>query len=110
MPPVNPKQIAEYCEWIYDHPQEASKLGKNGQKRAETYYQIHQFIEQYADLYEGRGYQLAGIGFKLEIIPGRLFLFRIKAYTFAGLVTSGPWLVVIGTIALIQWITSSFPL
>ncbi|ASF40461.1 glycoside hydrolase [Halobacillus halophilus] len=57
VPPVNPKQIAEYCEWIYHHPQEAIKLGKNGQKRAENYYQIHQFIEQYAELYEARGQQ-----------------------------------------------------
>nr|WP_318247322.1 exopolysaccharide Pel transporter PelG [Halobacillus litoralis] len=36
------------------------------------------------------------------------FSSRFKAYAFAGLVTAGPWLVVITTIALIQWITSHF--
>jgi len=53
---------------------------------------------------------MAGIGFKLQkLFQEDYFSSRIKAYTFAGLVTSGPWLVVIGTIALIQWITSTFP-
>ncbi|MBA2176288.1 GT4 family glycosyltransferase PelF [Halobacillus locisalis] len=54
VPPVNPIQVAQYCEWFYSHPEEAIKFGLNGQKRVEAYYQVHQFIEQYAALYEER--------------------------------------------------------
>ncbi|KGX89293.1 membrane protein [Pontibacillus halophilus JSM 076056 = DSM 19796] len=51
---------------------------------------------------------MAGIGFKLQkLFQEDYFSSRMKAYAFAGLVTSGPWLTVIITIGLIQWITSS---
>ncbi|MYL30090.1 hypothetical protein GLW03_09695 [Halobacillus halophilus] len=54
---------------------------------------------------------MAGIGFKLQkLFQEDYFSSRIKAYAFAGLVTSGPWLVVIATIAVIQWMTSFFSL
>lgn len=50
---------------------------------------------------------MAGIGFKLQqLFQEDYFSSRIKAYAFAGLVTSGPWLIVIVTIALMQWLTS----
>ena len=49
---------------------------------------------------------MAGIGFKLQqLFQEDYFSSRIKAYAFAGLVTSGPWLIVIVTIALMQWLT-----
>ena len=52
---------------------------------------------------------MAGIGFKLQkLFQEDYFSSRLKAYAFAGLVTSGPWLIVIVTIALIQWLTSYF--
>ncbi|MCA0972051.1 GT4 family glycosyltransferase PelF [Halobacillus litoralis] len=51
VPPVNPEQVAQYCEWFYDHPHEAVKFGRNGQRRAEQFYQVHQFIEEYRELY-----------------------------------------------------------
>lgn len=50
---------------------------------------------------------MAGIGFKLQkLFQEDYFSSRIKAYAFAGLVTSGPWLIVIVTIALMQWLTT----
>ncbi|MDA5560827.1 exopolysaccharide Pel transporter PelG [Exiguobacterium sp. MMG028] len=50
---------------------------------------------------------MAGVGFKLQqLFQEDYFSSRIKAYAFAGLVTSGPWLIVIVTIALMQWLTS----
>ncbi|RWZ60549.1 hypothetical protein EQV77_04435 [Halobacillus fulvus] len=52
---------------------------------------------------------MAGIGFKLQkLFQEDYFSSRLRAYAFAGLVTSGPWLIVITTIALIQWLTSAF--
>ncbi|MET3682894.1 putative membrane protein [Alkalibacillus flavidus] len=50
---------------------------------------------------------MAGIGFKLQrLFQEDYFSSRFKAYAFAGLVTAGPWLIVIITISLIQWLTS----
>ncbi|TCI57839.1 hypothetical protein EVJ24_01445 [Exiguobacterium sp. SH1S21] len=50
---------------------------------------------------------MAGIGFKLQkLFQEDYFSSRLKAYAFAGLVTSGPWLIVIVTIALMQWLTT----
>ncbi|WP_214802582.1 MULTISPECIES: exopolysaccharide Pel transporter PelG [unclassified Exiguobacterium] len=50
---------------------------------------------------------MAGIGFKLQkLFQEDYFSARLKAYAFAGLVTSGPWLIVIVTIALTQWLTT----
>ncbi|WP_079479171.1 exopolysaccharide Pel transporter PelG [Halobacillus salinus] len=52
---------------------------------------------------------MAGIGFRLQkLFQEDYFSSRIKAYAFAGLVTAGPWLIVIATIALIQWLTAQF--
>jgi glycosyltransferase involved in cell wall biosynthesis len=55
VPPVNPEQVAQRCEWIYQHPEEAEKFGRNGQNRVEAYYQIHQFIQEYTERYHQRG-------------------------------------------------------
>ncbi|WP_079479170.1 GT4 family glycosyltransferase PelF [Halobacillus salinus] len=55
VPPVHPEEVAQYCEWFYNHPEEAEKFGMNGKRRVEKYYQVHQFIDQYVDLYEERG-------------------------------------------------------
>ncbi|WP_290777869.1 exopolysaccharide Pel transporter PelG [Exiguobacterium sp. UBA5002] len=50
---------------------------------------------------------MAGIGFKLQkLFQEDYFSSRLKAYAFAGLVTSGPWLIVILTIAVTQWLTT----
>lgn len=50
---------------------------------------------------------MAGIGFKLQkLFQEDYFSSRIRAYAFAGLVTSGPWIIVIVTIALMQWLTT----
>ncbi len=50
---------------------------------------------------------MAGIGFKLQkLFQEDYFSSRLKAYAFAGLVTSGPWLIVITTIALTQFLTT----
>lgn len=52
---------------------------------------------------------MAGIGFRLQkLFQEDYFSSRLKAYAFAGLVTAGPWLIVIVTIALIQWLTAQF--
>ncbi|KGX89292.1 glycosyl transferase family 1 [Pontibacillus halophilus JSM 076056 = DSM 19796] len=52
--PVDSMQVANYCKWFYKHPEETRQLGLNGQRRTETYYQIHQVIEAYDALYEER--------------------------------------------------------
>lgn len=50
---------------------------------------------------------MAGIGFKLQkLFQEDYFSSRLKAYSFAGLVTSGPWLIVILSISLIQWLST----
>ncbi|SIS45271.1 exopolysaccharide Pel transporter PelG [Salimicrobium flavidum] len=52
---------------------------------------------------------MAGIGFRLQkLFQEDYFSSRFKAYAFAGLVTAGPWLIVIATITMIQWLTSYF--
>lgn len=52
---------------------------------------------------------MAGIGFRLQkLFQEDYFSSRFKAYVFAGLVTAGPWLIVIVTITLIQWLTTQF--
>lgn len=52
------------------------------------------------------GLPMAGIGFRLqELFKEDYFSSRMKAYAYAGLVTAGPWLMVVGTIAVIQWYT-----
>ncbi|WP_298789231.1 exopolysaccharide Pel transporter PelG [uncultured Marinococcus sp.] len=52
---------------------------------------------------------MAGIGFKLQqLFQEDYFSSRMKAYAFAGLVTAGPWIVVIATIAMIQWFSMVF--
>ena len=51
---------------------------------------------------------MAGIGFKLQkLFQEDYFSSRFKAYLYAGLVTSGPWLIVILTITLIRLISGS---
>ncbi|MFC0524653.1 exopolysaccharide Pel transporter PelG [Pontibacillus salicampi] len=51
---------------------------------------------------------MAGIGFRLQkLFQEDYFSSRLKAFAFAGLVTSGPWLIIITSIACIQWLTSS---
>ncbi|WP_345240548.1 exopolysaccharide Pel transporter PelG [Pontibacillus salipaludis] len=51
---------------------------------------------------------MAGIGFKLQkLFQEDYYSSRFKAYAFAGLVSSGPWLIVITAITLIQWLSSS---
>ncbi|KGP90285.1 membrane protein [Pontibacillus chungwhensis BH030062] len=50
---------------------------------------------------------MAGIGFKLQkLFQEDYYSSRFKAYAFAGLVTSGPWLIVLVAITLIQWLSS----
>ncbi|MCD5324517.1 MULTISPECIES: exopolysaccharide Pel transporter PelG [Pontibacillus] len=50
---------------------------------------------------------MAGIGFKLQkLFQEDYYSSRLKAYAFAGLVSSGPWLIVITAITLIQWLSS----
>ncbi|MFD1735145.1 exopolysaccharide Pel transporter PelG [Bacillus salitolerans] len=52
---------------------------------------------------------MAGIGFKMQkLFKEDYFSSRIKAYSFAGLITAGPWIIVIVTVALIQAIIRSF--
>jgi polysaccharide biosynthesis protein PelG len=52
---------------------------------------------------------MAGIGFKMQsLFKEDYFSSRIKAYSFAGLITAGPWLIVIITVAFIQTIISMF--
>ncbi|MFX3623157.1 MAG: exopolysaccharide Pel transporter PelG [Ectobacillus sp.] len=51
---------------------------------------------------------MAGIGFKMQqLFKKDYFSSRIRAYGFSSLVTAGPWLVVIVTITLIQWLVRS---
>lgn len=51
---------------------------------------------------------MAGIGFKLQkLFQEDYFSSRLKAYLYAGLVTSGPWLIVILTITLIRLISQT---
>ncbi|MBN6186795.1 exopolysaccharide Pel transporter PelG [Aneurinibacillus sp. BA2021] len=52
---------------------------------------------------------MAGIGFRLQnLFKEDYFSSRIKAYGYAGLVTAGPWLTVVISIALLQWLLSRF--
>lgn len=53
---------------------------------------------------------MAGIGFKLQkLFQEDYYSSRIKAYTFSGLVTSGPWLIVILVVGSIQWLAFQMP-
>ncbi|NEP55944.1 MAG: glycosyltransferase family 4 protein [Symploca sp. SIO2G7] len=36
--PLNPQEIAQAIQWIFDHPQEAEQIGKNGRKAVEEKY------------------------------------------------------------------------
>ncbi|MFT9850500.1 exopolysaccharide Pel transporter PelG [Aneurinibacillus sp. REN35] len=52
---------------------------------------------------------MAGIGFRLQnLFKEDYFSSRIKAYGYAGLVTAGPWLTVVVSIALLQWLLGRF--
>lgn len=53
---------------------------------------------------------MAGIGFKLQkLFQEDYYSSRLKAYTFSGLVTSGPWLIVISVVGAIQWLAFQMP-
>ena len=53
---------------------------------------------------------MAGIGFKLQkLFQEDYYSSRLKAYTFSGLVTSGPWLIVILVVGTIQWLAFQMP-
>ncbi|UOY92220.1 exopolysaccharide Pel transporter PelG [Ectobacillus sp. JY-23] len=48
---------------------------------------------------------MAGIGFKMQkLFKEDYFSARVRAYGFAVLITAGPWLVVVVTLALVQWL------
>ncbi|MCT4796316.1 MULTISPECIES: exopolysaccharide Pel transporter PelG [Exiguobacterium] len=54
---------------------------------------------------------MAGIGFKLQkLFQEDYYSSRLKAYTFSGLVTSGPWLIVILVVGTIQWLAFQMPM
>jgi len=56
------------------------------------------------------GNSMAGIGFKLQkLFQEDYYSSRLKAYTFSGLVTSGPWLIVILVVGTIQWLAFQMP-
>ncbi|PRO67064.1 exopolysaccharide Pel transporter PelG [Alkalicoccus urumqiensis] len=49
---------------------------------------------------------MAGVGFRLQkLFQEDYFSSRLKAYLYAGLVTAGPWLIVILTVAIIRWLS-----
>ncbi|MCM3162219.1 exopolysaccharide Pel transporter PelG [Metabacillus litoralis] len=53
---------------------------------------------------------MAGIGFQLQkLFKEDYFSSRLKAYGFSVLVTSGPWLIIILSLSLTQWIIGNIP-
>ncbi len=52
--PLNPAAIAEAMQWIFDHPQEAAKMGERGQRAVATTYnwesQVAGLFTLYADI------------------------------------------------------------
>ncbi len=51
--PLNPKEIAEAIDWLIDHPEEAAKMGANGQRAARETYNWQSEANKLRALYDG---------------------------------------------------------
>lgn len=50
--PFDPQAIAKAIQWIFEHPQEAQKMGENGRKAVETKYNWENEAQKLLSLYE----------------------------------------------------------
>ena len=50
--PLKPQEIAQAIQWIFEHPQEAQKMGENGRKAVEQKYNWENEAQKLLSLYE----------------------------------------------------------
>lgn len=70
VPPSNPLALRQAMQYLWDHPEEASGMGRRAEERYWTHFTAEQMVRSYVDLYEAlsiRRHQHAGL---LMVPPG----------------------------------------